>query len=159
VAQRQAVAREVTMRLTLDYPPVWLLAFLALARVQSQVLPLGGPGLAYWPGTVLALAGVALMAAAAVQFLRARTTIVPHETPRALITTGVYRLSRNPIYLADAMLLAGLCLRWGAWPSLFLVPVFVAVITRRFILPEEARLRTAFGPEFEAWAGRVRRWL
>ncbi|MFN6979725.1 MAG: methyltransferase family protein [Gemmobacter sp.] len=147
------------MRMTLDYPPVWLAGFIAVAWVQAGVLPLGGPGIAYWPGTLLVLAGAALMLAAVRRFVRARTTIVPHETPRALITAGVYRLSRNPIYLGDVLVLAGLCLRWGAWPSLLLVPVFVAVITRRFILPEEARLRATFGAAYEDWASRVRRWI
>ncbi len=147
------------MRRTLDYPPVWLAGFLGLAWMQDRLLPVGGPGPLVWPGTALAVAGAGLMVWAAVQFPRSRTTIVPHETPRALITTGPYRLSRNPIYLADAMVLAGLILRWGAWPSLILVPLFVAVITRRFIEPEEARLRAGFGPAWQDWAGRVRRWI
>ena len=147
------------MRTTADYPPVWLVGFLVLAWGQAQALPLGGPGWAYWPGTLIALAGAALMLAAVPMFVRAGTTIVPHEPPRVLITGGVYRLTRNPIYLADALILTGLILRWGAWPSLVLVPLFVIVITRRFIEPEEARLRAAFGAAFEDWAGRVRRWV
>ena len=144
----------------LDYPPVWLLAALGLAWAQAVVLPVS-PG-SEWlrtTGTGIALAGGALMLLAAPEFLRARTTIVPHRAPDALITGGVYRLSRNPIYLADALILAGLCLRWGAWPSLVLVPLFVAIITRRFILPEEARLHAAFGREYSAYAARVRRWV
>jgi protein-S-isoprenylcysteine O-methyltransferase Ste14 len=147
------------MRTTADLPPVWLVLFLAIAWLQVQALPLGGPGIAFWPGTVIALAGAALMLAAVPAFVRARTTIVPHEPPRMLITGGVYRLTRNPIYLGDALILTGLILRWGAWPSLLLVPVFVWIITRRFIEPEEARLRAAFGAAFDDWAGRVRRWL
>lgn len=147
------------MRLTPDYPPVWLLAFLGLAWAQDRLLPVGEPGALGRPGTALAIGGAVLMGWAAVQFPRAGTTIVPHETPRALIKTGPYRFSRNPIYLADAMVLAGLILRWGAWPSLVLVPLFVIVITRRFVEPEEARLRARFGPAWEDWAGRVRRWI
>ena len=54
------------------------------------------------------------MGAAALSFLRARSTIVPHEQPAKLITGGLYRLSRNPIYLADLLLLGGLALVWGS---------------------------------------------
>lgn len=143
----------------LDYPPVWLAGFLALAWVQDRLVPMGEPGAFLWPGTLLALAGLALMAAALPEFVRRRTTIVPHRIPSALITGGVYRFTRNPIYLGDALLLVGLVLRWGAWPSLILVPAFVAVITVRFILPEEARLRAAFGKAFDDWCARTRRWI
>jgi protein-S-isoprenylcysteine O-methyltransferase Ste14 len=144
------------MKVTADYPPVWLAGFAGLAWGQAQVWPMAGLPTA---GGVLVAAGALLMAAAAVQFARARTTIVPHETPSALVTGGVYGFSRNPIYLADAAILAGLCIVWGAWPSLVLVPVFVRVITARFIRPEEARLRAVFGRGFDDWASRVRRWV
>ena len=144
----------------LDYPPVWLVGFLALAWAQSVLMPM--PLGADWPGFVgagVALAGAGLMLAAALPFLRAGTTVVPHRQPSALVTSGVYRFSRNPIYLGDVLIFAGLAIRWEAWLSLLLLPSLVWVLTRRFIEPEEARLRAGFGPAFEAWAGRVRRWV
>lgn len=148
----------------LDYPPVWLVGFLALAWAQTVLLPTpwAGDRFGDWAalaGGAVALAGVVLMLLAAPQFLRAGTTIVPHDAPSALITGGIYRLSRNPIYLADVLILAGLVIRWQAWPALLLVPLFVRVLTLRFILPEEARLRAAFGPDYDAWAARTRRWI
>lgn len=144
------------MKVTPDYPPVWLAGFAALAWGQAQLWELPGLPLA---GSVLAGAGFVLMAVAAWQFARARTTIVPHELPTTLVTTGIYGYSRNPIYLADVLILSGLCLIWGAWLSLILVPVFMLVIERRFIRLEEARLAASFGPAFKAWAARVRRWI
>ncbi len=75
-----------------------------------------------------------------------------------MIERGVYAWSRNPIYLADALILAGLALRWDV-AALVLVPLFMAVIRRRFIDGEEAMLRDRFGPAFDAYAARVRRWL
>jgi protein-S-isoprenylcysteine O-methyltransferase Ste14 len=75
-----------------------------------------------------------------------------------MIRTGIYALSRNPIYLADAMILAGVALRLDA-ASLILVPVFVAVIRVRFIEGEEAVMRARFGAEYAAYAARVRRWI
>lgn len=148
------------MRLTPDYPPVWLAAFAAAAWAQGRFLPFLQPGdWAVWAGRGLVGAGGALMLAAAVELRRHRTTIIPHETPSALVTTGVYRVSRNPIYLADLLILAGLALLFGALPSLLLVPVLAVVLERRFIRPEEARLRARFGPAFDAWARGTRRWI
>ncbi len=143
----------------IDLPPVWLGVFAALGWVQAEWWPVGSFGAAGdWIGPLLVVAGLALAVAAAVEFRRARTTIIPHEEPSAIVTSGVYRLSRNPIYLGDALILAGLGLRWDSVLALALVPVFVAVITARFIVPEEARLKARFGAEWEAWAARVRRW-
>ena len=89
----------------------------------------------------------------------ARTTVIPRRNPAALVTGGVFRLTRNPIYLGDAALLTGAILWWDAPAALPLVPAFVWLITRRFIRDEEARLRAAFGADFDRWAARVRRWL
>ncbi len=144
----------------LDLPPVWLAGFGALAWAQSRFAP--ADGLPDWVGTLglgLVAVGMLLIAAAGLEFLRHRTTIVPYETPRDLIDTGIYRLTRNPIYLGDAAILAGAILLWGAWPSLILVPVFMAIIARRFIRWEEARLRETFGDRAAAYMRRVRRWI
>ncbi|MCL1628582.1 isoprenylcysteine carboxylmethyltransferase family protein [Roseibaca sp. V10] len=148
------------MRLTLDYPPVWLLGALGLAKAEALLLgPAFQVGALTAIGNLIFWAGLAIMAIAAFSFLRARSTIVPHETPAKLITGGLYRLSRNPIYLADLLLLGGLALVWGSVVGLVLVPVLARILTRRFIEPEEARLCAAFGPEAEAFFQRTRRWL
>jgi protein-S-isoprenylcysteine O-methyltransferase Ste14 len=145
----------------LDMPPVWLALFVALAWVQARYLPV-------WPWSypmidllagVLVGAGLLLMGLALAEMRRARTTIIPHLPPDALVTTGVFNRSRNPVYLGDTLVLAGLVLFWRAWPSLLLVPLFMWLVTDRFIRPEEARLRARFGAQFEHWARRVRRWL
>lgn len=149
------------MRLTADYPPAWLAAFALIAFLQARLVPLGPPPPAWAMALGLALvaAGLALMVAAAIEFARHRTTIVPHRAPAALVTSGIYRLSRNPIYLGDLAVLAGLVVIWGAWPSLVLVPLLARVLAVRFIIPEEARLAGAFPAAFSAWSARVRRWL
>ncbi|SIN86406.1 methyltransferase family protein [Vannielia litorea] len=146
----------------LDMPPLWLLLFIALARVQAVRFP----ELAWkhpasdLAGGLLVGAGLLLFALAVMEFSRARTTIVPHREARSLITTGIYTRSRNPIYLGDLLILAGLCAFWGVWLALaVLVPLFAWLVTDRFIRPEEARLAARFGPEWEAWAARVRRWV
>ncbi len=146
----------------LDMPPVWLLAFLAVAWVQAVHYPLGlsfGGAWADFAGGILVGGGLLLIALAAYEFRRHRTTIVPHEVPARLIQTGIFSRSRNPIYLGDALILAGLILRWDAVVSLPLVPVFVWVIEKRFVEPEEDRMRRAFRMDFARYCEKTRRWI
>ncbi len=143
----------------LDYPPVWLAAFLIPAWIVGAALPLPLPDWLRLAGTGLAILGAGLSFLALPRFLVARTTIIPHREPEALITGGIYRISRNPIYLGDVMILLGLILRWEAVIALALVPAYAWVLHRRFIAPEEARLHAAFGAEFESYCRRTRRWI
>lgn len=148
----------------IDIPPVWLAGFAVLAwwaaEAAAMILPaalLSHPGLDLLGGLLVG-GGLVLMALAIYEMRRARTTPIPHLQPTALVTSGIFSRTRNPIYLGDALVLAGLALRWG-WPGLVLVPLFMAVIHDRFIRAEEARLNEAFGPRFTAWAAKTRRWL
>ena len=132
---------------------------ITLAALQARYLPMidaGQPGRI--AGTVLIVGGLFIFTAALLQFWRHATTVMPRETPVAMIDSGIYRLSRNPIYLADALFLAGAALWWDA-ASLLLVPLFVMIITRRFILDEESGLRAVFGAAFDRYAAQTRRWL
>ena len=103
--------------------------------------------------------GGCLTVAALVEFARSKTTVIPHLDPTALITGGVFRWTRNPIYLADALILAGFALIWGKVLGLILVPALALLLDRRFIRGEEARLSTAFGEAFAAYAAQTRRWF
>ncbi len=146
-------------RALIDTPPVWLAWGIALAWAQARLWPVWpAPGWLGAAGLVAIAAGLALFVAAALAFRRHRTSIVPRETPRALLTTGPYAFSRNPIYLADALILAGLILRLDL-AALPLVAVFVALIGARFIRGEEDLCRAAFGAAWDAYAARVRRWV
>lgn len=145
-----------------DIPPVWLVAALCLAWAQKTYFPFGlsfGPVWADLLGGVLVGAGGLLIALAAYELRRHRTTILPHHEAAALVTTGIYSRSRNPIYLADSLILAGLILYWDAVLSLPLIPVFVWVIETRFILDEEKRLRRNFRANFARYEKQTRRWL
>ena len=100
-----------------------------------------------------------LMLLAFVEFRKHKTTVVPHQTPSALIQTGIFRRTRNPIYLGDALVLAGLILRWDAVLALPLVPIFIWIIEKRFIIAEEDRMRREFRADFARYASKVRRWM
>lgn len=151
----------MTAAQAVDLPPVWLLGHLALAWGIARLLPfLVFPFLAAkLIGAALILAGVALMFWAVAAFRTHQTSVVPHQMPRRIITTGPFARTRNPIYLGDAMVLAGVVLWWGAWPALALIPLFIALITRRFIAPEEARMKQNFETEFTRFAEKTPRWV
>lgn len=149
----QFLAREI------DIPPSWLALHLGAAWLLAKVSPpvFGGVGRALGAGLVGL--GALVMIAAVAQMVLARTTVIPRRNPSALVTEGVFALSRNPIYFADAMILTGAILWLDAVLALPLVFGFVWLIQTRFIREEETRLTLAFGPEFDLWAARVRRWV
>lgn len=149
----QSLAREI------DIPPSWLVLHIGAAWVLSLVSPavFGGAGRGLGQGLVAL--GVLVMGAAVLQMVTARTPVIPRREPRALVTSGLFSLSRNPIYLADAILLTGVILWLDAVLALPLVFSFVWLIQTRFIREEETRLTLAFGAEFDLWAARTRRWI
>ncbi|MEJ2028442.1 MAG: methyltransferase [Maritimibacter sp.] len=144
-----------------DIPPVWLAVCLGFTWGLSEL----APGLAVHLaatrilGVAAVVMGCLAMLAGLVELLRQRTTFVPRQNPTGFARGGIYQLTRNPIYLGDALVLTGAVLWWDVWPALILVPGFMLFITRRFIFDEENRLRGSFGPDVEVWFGEVRRWL
>ena len=127
-----------------------------LTWVSPWALPWGPAPV---PGLLLFALGLVVVIAAVAEFARARTTVIPRQSPSALITSGIFRLSRNPIYLADLFILIGLSLYWGKVLGLVLAPLFLAIIARRFIVGEETRLKQAFGKDYDVYLSRTRRWL
>jgi protein-S-isoprenylcysteine O-methyltransferase Ste14 len=112
-------------------------------------------------GLAFAQASGVLALAAAATLWHARTTINPFTPANAtsLVTGGVYRLSRNPIYLSLLLLLLAYAIRLDA-PAVWLAPVlFVAYVTRFQIQPEERVLQAKFGDAYRQYQARTRRWL
>jgi protein-S-isoprenylcysteine O-methyltransferase Ste14 len=114
-----------------------------------------------WIAVVLAVTGAAFAVLGIRAFRASRTTVNPlkPELATALVTTGVYRITRNPMYVGMAFVLLAWAVYLGAVLPFAGVAVFVLYITRLQIQPEERVLRTLFGAEYEAYAARVRRWL
>lgn len=143
----------------IDIPPSWLALHIGAAWVLSLVSP---PVFAAWGavlGPGLVALGALVMVVAALQMIRLRTTVIPRRNPSALVTTGLFAWSRNPIYLADVLILLGAILWLDVALGLPLVASFISLIQARFIRDEEARLTETFGPEFDLWAARTRRWV
>lgn len=146
----------------IDLPPVWLIGFLALAWMQAQHVSFGlslQSGLTDLLSGLLIGGGILFAVLAIFEFRRHKTTVIPHHTPSSLVQTGIYRRSRNPIYVGDVLILAGMILRFDAVLSLVLVPIFVWVLERRFILPEEDRMRRTFRTVFAQYERNTRRWI
>ena len=146
----------------IDLPPVWLAACALLAWWQSAHWHLGlsfGGAWADFAGGLLVGGGLVLVGLAFAEFRRHKTTVVPHREPDRLIQSGIFKRTRNPIYLADLMILTGLILWWDAVLSLPLVPVLLWVLERRFVVPEEDRLRRKFRMEFARYCEKTGRWV
>lgn len=114
-----------------------------------------------WCAVAVMAVGVLIEAVSVLAFLRARTTVTPLKPEKAstLVVSGLYHVSRNPMYLGMLILLIGWAL-WLANPAaLILPPVFVLYLTVFQIKPEEAALSEKFGSDYEAYRGRVRRWI
>jgi protein-S-isoprenylcysteine O-methyltransferase Ste14 len=150
--------------LELRIPPV---AVAAIAALCMWVLARWSPGLVWgehWrlgSAMLLLAAGVLVAVAGVLEFRRARTTVNP-TTPQAasaMVRSGIYRHTRNPMYLGMLLVLAA----WAAWlanpAAAAVLPVFLLYINRFQIEPEERILAGLFAAEFDAYRRSVRRWL
>jgi protein-S-isoprenylcysteine O-methyltransferase Ste14 len=144
-------------------PPLVALVVALLMWLVSRLMPPPDVSLAWRLAAALlpAGAGVVLRGAAQLAFVRARTTINPMQ-PQAsasIVSSGVYRFTRNPMYLGRTLQLLG----WGAFladaGALLLVPLYVLYIDRFQVRPEERALAGQFGEAYLAYTRRVRRWL
>lgn len=129
----------------------------------GQVLPLPwlgpSPEVSIAAGLILLVPGVILFAWAVITFAHHRTTVLPHKSASALVTSGPFAFCRNPIYLADTLFfLAAAAFTqnlWFAAAGLF----FAVFVTLYGIIPEERHLEAKFGAPYQAYKARTRRWI
>jgi protein-S-isoprenylcysteine O-methyltransferase Ste14 len=110
---------------------------------------------------VLVVAGFITGLSGVITFWRAKTTVNPlkPQSSSSLVTWGVYRVTRNPMYLGGLLVLTGWAVFLSSPVALLLLPGFVLYITLFQIIPEERALTSLFAAEFLAYKSRVRRWL
>jgi len=143
-------------------PPLWALLLLAATYFLSLAPALDT--LPVWPtrpiGLVVIVAALALMFWAMFQFRRADTQLLPNsETNNALVTNGVFAITRNPMYLGMVIFCIGGAL-WFGRPLMLLAPVLMFAVANSVFIPfEEAKMRRQFGDVFDAYTKRVRRWI
>lgn len=142
-------------------PPTYVL-------VSSLVIILLGvlvPGATIFPfpwnlaGLIPLLIGVWLNLSADQALKQVQTTVKPFEEPTSLITSGAYRLSRNPMYLGFVLILLGAAMLFKGWIPVLVVPAFTVLMEMRFIHHEEKALEDKFDQTWRAYKRRVRRWI
>lgn len=151
-------------RLELKVPPLVLFvacALLILALAARQVASSSAMSVWLTAGVLLIAAGVLVAVLGVVEFRRAGTTVNPMSPERAsnVVTSGVYRWTRNPMYLGMASVLAGLTLAVGPTTGVLVTAGFCAYLSRFQIVPEERRLLEAFGEPYARYLREVRRWI
>jgi protein-S-isoprenylcysteine O-methyltransferase Ste14 len=145
-------------------PPLLFLGALALGALLSLVVPLGprlaSPnGLALTVGLTFVAIGFVLAALSVRNFRLAGTTVVPGEPSTALVETGPYRFTRNPIYIGFVLAYFGLSIMLTSfWVLLLLIPVLM-VLQRGVVDREEVYLERQFGDAYRKYKARVPRWL
>jgi len=164
-APSYVVRQEENMNnLELKIPPVLLLAITAaFIWALSQVAPqlhFTIPAAALW-ASGLALLGIGIAVSGILAFRTAGTTVDPRvpEQSEALVVRGIYRFSRNPMYLGFLLVLAAWCLYLGSVLSLLCLPLFVLYMNRFQIVPEERFMGEKFGETYDQYRAQVRRWV
>lgn len=146
----------------IPWPPIVFLGSLLAANMLTSHAPLGSvrpPLLVVVIGTVLFAASVGLMLWAFTAFRAHNTSVLPNKRSDFLITSGPFGFSRNPIYLAEAILFASLALINGSIWYLMMLPPFVLAVTKLAVEREEAHLEARFGSGWTDYKARVRRWI
>lgn len=146
---------------TIAFPPFFALLTLLLMVAAHLVLPLRV--LYEFPISLVGLVpiafGGAVMVLAVRCFSRAETTIIPFRESSSLIIKGPYKFTRNPIYVADTLILIGASMLFGTLSPLLCWPLFVLIVDLGFIRVEERMLTEKFGDDYAAYKRQVRRWL
>ena len=137
---------------SIPWPPMLLIAAIACAWMLGRVAPLAWPGVddsaARAVGLGIGVAGLVLMTWAAVTLVRADTALRPDRAATQLVTSGPFVRFRNPIYLADTMILLGL--------AEVTKNIWFAILA---IIPEERHLEARFGDAYRSYKERSRRWI
>ena len=142
-------------------PPVYMAGAMATMWGLDTYLPVWEiiPEPARGMGWLFLIAGGVIIAMAGGVLKKADTPIHPFREANTLVTEGVYAQSRNPIYLAMAVMLGGLAGLLGSFTPYLVIPVFILVIQERVIKVEEAMLEEKFGETYTDYAKEVRRWM
>jgi protein-S-isoprenylcysteine O-methyltransferase Ste14 len=137
---------------------LFLLILSVLLNFTFPVLAFLSPPFTYFGFLIIGF-GLIMVLWSRSLFLKNSTTLQVYETPTSLVTSGPFRLSRNPIYLGMASILVGVALLMGTLVSLAFPVLFVTLI-KFFIIPgEERMLEKIFGEPYRGYKKKVRRWI
>jgi protein-S-isoprenylcysteine O-methyltransferase Ste14 len=146
------------------WPPIIFGAAALVSAILAWFVPLPFPtafhtAIAMIAGVLLIAVGVGLLVIADRLFTRVGTAVKPTQPTSAIVTTGIYSYTRNPMYLGMSLILLGLCLATGSLWFLIALPIAMFAVTKLAIEREEAYLERKFGADYLAYKARVRRWM
>ncbi|MDM7862317.1 isoprenylcysteine carboxylmethyltransferase family protein [Alteromonas sp. ASW11-36] len=150
--------------LELKVPPVLLVLIIAgfmwLLSISFPSLDVSFP-YSYIAVVVLASLGIGVALAGVFEFRKAHTTVDPRTPDQTanLVQSGIFKFSRNPMYVGFALLLMALAIWLGNSAAMALIVVYVLYMNRFQILPEERFMSAKFGAAYDQYRGKVRRWL
>lgn len=144
------------------HPPIVMVFSIVLAYVCAHYLPVIALPLiltdfyGYFAGT-----GVLVSLAGIWEFQKAKTTINPTQPEKTshLVSGGIYRVTRNPMYLGMLLIIMAVILKFGNYCGIIALPFFILYITQFQIKPEERIIEGIFGDAYLQYKNRVRRWL
>jgi len=158
MAQKQEDSPNTNKRI---HPPLVALFCIVVALILGKFvpIPLATPQIVRNIGFALTCIGFLLGVGAFIEFRKTRTTLDPHGSTKNLVMNGVYRFTRNPIYLGFLFMVIGFPLNYGYYWGIVIAPFFVITINRLVIEKEEAYLQKKFKEQYTDYQSRVRRWL
>ncbi len=149
---------------SIPWPPLIFAVALALAFLATWTAPLPivsdtGAKFIHFSGLAVVMIGIGIALAAEWQFLQAGTATLPTRATTVIVTSGIYRLTRNPMYLGLSITLAGLGLVSNSGWFLLALPFAIAAVTKLAIEREEIYLERKFGPDYLDYKRQTRRWF
>mgnify|MGYP001440308714 FL=1 len=142
-------------------PPIVALTFGILVIYSKSIFPKIEIGRGGFFGSFMIIIGLIIILSAIIQFKKYKTTITPLSPLNAtkLIVHGIYKFSRNPMYLGLLLILSGISIIQNPIGGLLFVPSFILYITHFQIIPEESAMLDLFKDDFSKYKENVRRWI
>ena len=142
-------------------PPVYLFAALLLMWLTHRYIPIFQ--YVYEPvaylGIIAVLFGITMAGISAGMFKRAGTGLEPFDEATVLVTSGFYRISRNPMYMGMFLMLLGVAFLMGSIGAVLPILIFILIIRNNFVLGEERFMQATFGQQYLQYKSEVRRWI
>lgn len=142
-------------------PPIIMIFFGTCILLSKRIFPNIDFGNVAYVGFLFYGLAAFLILNSISTFRKHKTTVNPlkPESASSLVTSGVFQITRNPMYLAMAFILIALSIHRSAVGGIVFIPLFIGYITKFQIIPEEAAMQKLFGDEFSTYKNKVRRWL
>ncbi len=144
-------------------PPLFFVAVFFLSFLLQRLFPIQLSFFqtltAHILSAVICTGGLCFIVPALGQFIRTKNTVITIKSASSLQTSGVYSITRNPMYLGSSMAYLGLAFIFGNWWTVVLLPILILLVTRLIILREEKYLMRSFGNSYADYKEKVRRWI